>query len=70
MRRGTKLFLVAGCALIVVLDARAALAALSAGWRGPYARPSADTRTADASLAVRGALAAVLPMRLELAAGR
>jgi copper oxidase (laccase) domain-containing protein len=65
MRRVTKIFLVAGCALIVLLDADAALAALAAGWRGPYAR--ADTRTADAATAARGALAAVLPMRLELA---
>jgi len=67
MRRGTKLFLLAGCALIVVLDAPVALAALAAGWRGPYAGLRADTRTADAATIGHGTLAAVLPMRLELA---
>jgi hypothetical protein len=66
MRRGTKLFLLAGCALIVVLDAPAALAALAAGWHGPYGGVRADASIADAARS-GPALAAVPPLRLELA---
>jgi len=65
MRRGTKLFLLAGCALIVVLDAPAALAALAAGWVGPYGGARADIRTADA--ARTGHTLAAMPLRVELA---
>lgn len=67
MRRGTKLFLLAGCALIVVLDAPAAFAVLAAGWRGPYAGPSVDARTAQATPAGERAGAAATPRGLELA---
>ena len=66
MKRGTKLFLLAGCALIVVLDAPATLAALAAGWGGPYGGTRADVRTADAARTGH-ALAAVQPLRVELA---
>lgn len=67
MRRGTKLFLLAGCVLVVSLDARAALAALAAGWRGPYAGREADARTAAALTAGVRTVAAMAPMCLELA---
>ena len=36
MRRRTKLFLLAGCALVLALEAPRTLADLAAGWRGPY----------------------------------
>ncbi len=36
MRRRTKLLLVAGCALVLALEAPRTLADLAAGWRGPY----------------------------------
>lgn len=67
MRRGTKLFLLAGCAWIVALGGPAAFAALAAGWRGPYEGRTLDTRTAEAvpAGARRPALAA--HRRLELA---
>jgi hypothetical protein len=39
--RSTRLFLLAGCACILVLEAPRTLAALSAGWRGPYADATA-----------------------------
>jgi hypothetical protein len=47
MKRGTKLFLLTGCAWIVTLAAPAAFAALVAGWRGPYVGRAVDTRTAE-----------------------
>lgn len=37
MRPWTKLFLLTGCSLVVALEAPATLAALAAGWQGPYA---------------------------------
>jgi len=37
MRRRTRFFLLAGCAVIVFLETPAMLAGLAAGWRGPYA---------------------------------
>jgi len=67
MRRGTKLFLLAGCALIVALDAPAAFAAFAAGWRGPYAGRSADTRSAQVATPLEPRLALATPMRLEFA---
>ena len=66
MRRGTKVFLLAGCALVVTLDARAAFAALAASWRGPYER-EADARTAAALAASARTAAALAPLYLELA---
>jgi hypothetical protein len=66
MRRGTKLFLLAGCALILVLETPAAIAALADGWVGPYGAARTDLRTAEA-VGNRPALAAAQPMRLELA---
>ena len=46
MKRGTRLFLLAGCAVVVALEAPLAFVALSASWGGPYARREAETRTA------------------------
>jgi hypothetical protein len=45
VRRGTKLFLLAGCALVLVLEGPRTAAALASGWRGPYA--AAEPRTAS-----------------------
>ena len=39
MRRGTALFLVTGCALVLFLAAPDMLSALDQGWHGPYAEP-------------------------------
>lgn len=39
MSTGTRIFLLLGCLVVVVLEAPASLASLSAGWRGPYSRP-------------------------------
>jgi hypothetical protein len=39
--RSTRLFLLAGCACILMLEAPRTLAALSAGWHGPYADATA-----------------------------
>jgi len=47
MRRRTRLFLLAGCAVIVFLEAPATLAGLAASWRGPYSGRGLETRTAD-----------------------
>ena len=44
MRRGTKVFLLAGCALVLFLELPATLAVLAAGLRGPY---PARVRTAS-----------------------
>lgn len=38
MKRRTRLFLLAGCALVLVLEAPLSLASFAAGWAGPYAR--------------------------------
>ncbi len=67
MKRGTKIFLLAGCAWIVSLAAPAACAGLVAGWRGPYPGSAVDTRSAAAVPAGARALAAPAPRRLELA---
>jgi hypothetical protein len=61
MKRGTKLFLLAGCAWIVALDGPAALAALGAGWRGPYAGGATDVRSAQAAAASERLLASAAP---------
>ena len=39
MRRGTALFLVTGCALVLFLAAPDTFSALDQGWQGPYAEP-------------------------------
>ena len=39
MKRGTALFLVTGCALVLFLAAPDTLSALDQGWQGPYAEP-------------------------------
>jgi hypothetical protein len=36
VRRGTHSFLLAGCALVLLLSAPEALRAMAEGWRGPY----------------------------------
>lgn len=46
MKRGTKLFLLAGCALVLWIDLPATVIAVAAGWRGPYANRAADARAA------------------------
>lgn len=38
MKRSTRIFLLAGCAVVLVLEAPLSLASLAAGWAGPYAR--------------------------------
>ena len=40
MRRGTKVLLLAGCAVVLLLELPASLPCLVAGWRGPYAEPN------------------------------
>jgi hypothetical protein len=50
VRRKTKLFLIAGCACILALDAPLALAALAAGWHGPYPQAVATVRVAASAL--------------------
>ncbi len=64
MRRSTKVFLLAGCALVLALEGPRTLAGLAAGWNGPYGR-TPETRTAAAAplpagLAFRGTPAALL----------
>ena len=46
MKRGTKLFLLAGCALVLWIDLPATVSAVAAGWRGPYANRASDARAA------------------------
>ena len=46
MRRGTKVFLLAGCALVLFLELPATLALLAADLRGPY--PARAVRMASA----------------------
>ncbi len=59
MKRGTKLFLLVGCALVLVLEGPLTLAALAAGWDGPYARRARETRTASAGRLRAGSLALI-----------
>lgn len=46
MKRGTRLFLLAGCALVLALEVPVTLAALAEGWRGPYGARPLDARHA------------------------
>lgn len=45
MKRGTRLFLLAGCALVLALEGPRTVDGLAAGWYGPYG-PVVETRTA------------------------
>jgi hypothetical protein len=47
VKRATRNFLLAGCALVLLLEAPAMLAVVTASWNGPYAER--DTRTAAAA---------------------
>jgi len=60
VKRGTKLFLLAGCAFVLVLEGPRTAAALASGWRGPYGGGD-EPRTAAAHPPV------VTPFALELA---
>jgi hypothetical protein len=62
VKRSAKLLLLAGCALVLVLEGPLTLRVLAASWRGPYARPGA-LRTA----AVREPAPVRAPGRIELA---
>lgn len=65
MKRGTKVLLLSGCAVVLLLELPGALACLAAGWNGPYAEPlAARTPPGAAALAV---LPASTVGRLELA---
>ena len=63
MRRSAKLLLLAGCTLVLTLEGPRAFAALTAGWRGPYAGHSVESE----ALAIRPAEPARAVERLELA---
>jgi hypothetical protein len=49
--RSTRLFLLAGCACILLLEAPRTLAALSRGWRGPYVDATAAVSLAGERVA-------------------
>lgn len=65
MKRGTKLLLLCGCALVLLLELPGALACLAAGWDGPYAEPLAAHDAPPGSAA--GAIPAAAFGCLELA---
>lgn len=53
MKRATRVFLIAGCAVVFALELPAAVSCLVAGWRGPYSDVPSTPRTVAGDAAIR-----------------